>query len=111
MPGFDRSGPRGAGPMTGGARGYCNFADTEDAQPLPAFRPGGLRGKMAHGRWFRQGSGRGRGFGRFGGRCFGPYRPENPLAPEEELNLLKQKADSVKATLDSINQRISELEK
>jgi len=23
MPGFDGTGPRGAGPMTGGARGYC----------------------------------------------------------------------------------------
>ena len=25
MPGFDGSGPAGGGPMTGGARGYCNF--------------------------------------------------------------------------------------
>jgi len=24
MPGFDRTGPRGMGPMTGGARGHCN---------------------------------------------------------------------------------------
>jgi hypothetical protein len=23
MPGFDGTGPRGAGPMTGGGRGYC----------------------------------------------------------------------------------------
>ena len=24
MPGFDGTGPRGMGPMTGGARGFCN---------------------------------------------------------------------------------------
>ena len=24
MPGFDRTGPRGMGPMTGGGRGFCN---------------------------------------------------------------------------------------
>ena len=28
MPGFDRSGPMGAGPMTGGRRGLCNPANT-----------------------------------------------------------------------------------
>ena len=26
MPGFDRTGPMGAGPMSGGARGRCNPA-------------------------------------------------------------------------------------
>jgi len=28
MPGYDRSGPMGAGPMTGGRRGLCNPANT-----------------------------------------------------------------------------------
>ena len=28
MPGFDQSGPMGAGPMTGGTRGYCNPVNT-----------------------------------------------------------------------------------
>ena len=30
MPGFDRTGPRGMGPMTGWGMGYC-------AQPIPPF--------------------------------------------------------------------------
>jgi len=33
MPGFDGTGPRGMGPMTGGGRGFC-------AVPLSASQPG-----------------------------------------------------------------------
>jgi hypothetical protein len=109
MPGFNGNGPMGEGPMTGGARGYCNRTDTEYAGP--AVRPAGFRGRMAYGRGFRRGFGQQRGFGRFWGRGLVPYSPENFLTAEEELNLLKQQADSVKATLDSINNRISEMEK
>ena len=35
MPGFDGTGPRGQGPMTGGARGFC-------AMPYGANRPRGF---------------------------------------------------------------------
>lgn len=109
MPGFDGSGPMGDGPMTGGARGYCNRADAGNAGP--SFRPVGFRGRMAYGRGFGRGFGRGRAFGRFGGRGFGPYLPADSITREEELNLLKQQADSIKSTLYSINKRISEIEK
>lgn len=34
MPGFDRTGPRGMGPMTGGGRGFC-------AMPYGAYRRSG----------------------------------------------------------------------
>jgi hypothetical protein len=37
MPRFDRSGPMGAGPMTGGARGLCNPAV---AGTMPAYTGG-----------------------------------------------------------------------
>jgi hypothetical protein len=37
MPGFDRTGPMGAGPMTGGARGRCNPAT---AGTVPAYAGG-----------------------------------------------------------------------
>lgn len=70
MPGFDGTGPRGAGPMTGGARGYC-------AVRLPN-RPGqapvgyaGMAGRFFSGwpRVFgRLGTGLGLGLGRRGGR-------------------------------------------
>lgn len=109
MPGFNGNGPMGEGPMTGGARGYCNRSDTEYAGPT--FRPAGFGGMMAYGRGFRRGFGQQRGFGRFWGRGLVPYSPGNSLTAKEELNLLKQQADSVKATLDSITKRISEIEK
>jgi hypothetical protein len=56
MPGGDRTGPMGLGPMTGRAAGYCaGFA-------MPGY------GNPAPGRGFGMGFGRGRGFG---GRGFG----------------------------------------
>jgi len=109
MTGFDGNGPMGEGPMTGGAQGNCNRTDTEYAGP--AFRPVGFGGMMAYGRGLRRGFGWRRGFRRFWGRNFVPYPPTNSLTAEEELSLLKQQADSVKSTLDSINKRISEIEK
>ncbi|WP_407650104.1 DUF5320 domain-containing protein [Desulfofundulus luciae] len=38
MPGFDGSGPRGAGPMTGRGQGYCIVPLTEGLSQLPAIR-------------------------------------------------------------------------
>ncbi|MBN2418377.1 MAG: DUF5320 domain-containing protein, partial [Deltaproteobacteria bacterium] len=48
MPGFDGTGPQGMGPMTGGARGYCN--------PNSAWRPP-YGGGYGMGRGFRGGFG------------------------------------------------------
>lgn len=33
MPGFDGTGPRGRGPMTGGVRGYCVLRESKDESP------------------------------------------------------------------------------
>jgi hypothetical protein len=76
MPGFDRTGPMGGGPMTGWGRGYCGGYRGEYG-PYPDGYYGN-RG-AGFGRKFRRwlGFGRGRGFGRgyavgFGrGRGFG----------------------------------------
>jgi len=41
MPGFDGTGPRGMGPMTGGGRGFCAIPlavigrDTWEEEPIP----------------------------------------------------------------------------
>jgi len=51
MPGFDGTGPRGQGPMTGGARGYCTTGWGAGVR-----RGFGLR------RWPRWGAGRGAGW-------------------------------------------------
>ena len=110
MPGFDRSGPMGAGPMTGGRRGLCNPANTGyDAQ---------FGGMSGFGRGMGFGRGFGGGFGRGMGRGFRrrfwnqpSYYPAYAQTPEEELNMLKAEANSVKGSLDMINRRIAELEK
>jgi hypothetical protein len=110
MPGFDRSGPMGAGPMTGGRRGLCNPANTGYDS-----RFGGMFGfgrGMGLGRGFRGGFGR--GMGRTFRRRFWNQPSDYPAYaqnPEEELNILKEEANSVKRSLDMINRRIAELEK
>lgn len=107
MPGFDGSGPMGSGPMTGGARRYCSSANA--GHPAAGYFSFG-RG-MAYGHGFRGGYGFGRGFRRGfarGTAMVPPVYYENPI---DELTALKQQADFMKNTMDSINQRIAELEK
>ncbi|MFO7752462.1 MAG: DUF5320 domain-containing protein [Desulfobacteraceae bacterium] len=102
MPGFDRTGPQGMGPMTGGARGMCSPSGAGQ-QSFYGY---------GHGMAFRRG-GRG-GFGRFrrpGWGFGGPVTAQPyPLSRDTELEMLKGQAESAKTALDAINQRISELE-
>lgn len=95
MPGFDGTGPRGMGAMTGGGFGNCGTG----------------AGYGGYGR----GRGYGRGFGRDFGRGFGPgyggvyaVAPVVTLSPEEEkaslehrLELLEQEATRIKDRLES----------
>ena len=113
MPGFDGTGPMGAGPLTGGGRGSCGpYGRTY------GFYGRGLRGGFGPGR----GRGYGRGFGWRGayppgaGRYVPAYTPyygaPYPYAaqPGEELHTLRDEADLIRADLDAINKRIQELE-
>ena len=75
MPGFDGTGPMGAGPMTGGGRGFCNPAYAGYGQGYGGgFGYGrGLAGAAVFSRGFGPGLGWGGGYGRgFGGRAFYP---------------------------------------
>lgn len=117
MPGFNGTGPMGAGPMTGGGRGDCNPSGSSYA--VPGFGAGrGFRGGF--GRGFRGGRGYGRGLGWQGayppaGGWHGPaygsaYGSPYPMRPEDEMNMLRDEAGAVKNELDAINKRIQELE-
>ena len=65
MPGFDKTGPAGAGPKTGRGMGPCGGGQ-------------GVSGGMGTGRGFGRGMGAGRGFGGgFGRRFFGWIRPSD----------------------------------
>jgi len=111
MPGFNGSGPMGAGPMTGGARGNCNPANTGYN---PQFGRGYGRG-MGLRRGFRGGAGQGMGVGAGYGRGLGFYPPAggtfSQMTAEDEINMLKANADYMKNSLDEINKRIKELGK
>jgi len=95
MPGFDGTGPRGMGPMTGGGRGFCS--------------PWGIGAAS-------------RPYGRFQGMGYGyPYYGAAPAVPgvapfvppmtrEQELDFLRSQAEAMKEQLDQIDARIRELE-
>jgi hypothetical protein len=125
MPGGDRTGPAGLGPMTGRGAGYCA------GYPVPGYmNPVPGRGYYGYGRGFG-GRGRGRGGGRgwrnwyyaagqpgwagyagglpaWGGAA--PYyAPE--ITPEQETEALKKESEYLKQDLKDIEDRIKSLEK
>ena len=122
MPGFDRTGPMGQGPRTGGGFGYCPPGSG------PAYGTGWVgrgagRGGLpwGGGRGRVWGGGRGRAWG--GGRGWGrqamvggyppPYWGPMPMTqwtPQQELEALQAQAQAVEGELQSIRQRIAELE-
>lgn len=130
MPGGDRTGPAGLGPMTGRAAGFCA------GYPMPGYaNPIGRRGFFGRGRGFG-GGGWGRrnwyyatglpGWARagYGMPAWGEYTsgtygypaaypsgfPTGPNA-EQEQQALKQQSEYLQQSLDDINKRIEELEK
>ncbi len=137
MPGGDRTGPAGFGPMTGRAAGYCA------GYPVPGYMnpiPGQGYGGWGRGYWGR-GGGRGHrnwyyATGLPGGARAGigypawgtvpaagypppvapygsPYAPNygTPLTGEQEIDALKGQAEYFEDALDGIKKRIEELGK
>ncbi len=75
MPFGDGTGPRGLGPMTGRAAGFCaGFGMPGFANPIPGrWFGGGYGAPMSPGFGWGFGRGRGRGFGRGWSRWGGYY--------------------------------------
>jgi hypothetical protein len=78
MPGFDRTGPQGKGPLTGRRRGFCRDIQTtqtektseqsaENKEVIYGVGRGGRPRGGGRGNCYRGG----RGFGRFRGRGYG----------------------------------------
>jgi hypothetical protein len=113
MPGFDRTGPFGAGQKTGGARGFCNSATR--GYPAAFFGGAGVGRGRGLGRGFRGGMGQAMrgGFGRGYGWNAYAYASPSPYAMDSagELDMLKAQAESFKKALDAINKRMAGLEK
>ena len=110
MPGGNRTGPAGMGPMTGRGAGFCaGFG-------APGYaNPAGGRGYFGRGRGMGRGRGFGRGFGFSSVAGAGAY-PENvpfvqTLTATQELEGLKQQAELLQSSLGQISDRIEQLEK
>jgi Family of unknown function (DUF5320) len=82
--------------MTGRAAGPCV------GYPVPGF----MGPSMGRGPGFGRGFGRGRGWGR-------GYVAPTPVAPtrDQELDALKGQAEHLSQTLESVKERITQLEK
>jgi hypothetical protein len=85
MPGFDGTGPRGMGPMTGGGRGFC-------AVPLPMAWPTYMGTGAYHS---------------YGLPWATPFAP--PMTREQELDSLKTQAQGMRGQLEQIEARIQQL--
>lgn len=115
MPGRDRTGPQGRGPLTGRGAGPCNpnFDDAEFAgygfgRGWQGGRGGGRGGR---GRGWGGGRGRGRGWG-WGRDDMDMGARERPMAvrSSEELEQLRRRARQVQQALTELEARIRELE-
>ena len=129
MPYGDRTGPAGAGPMTGRRLGYCSGY----AQPGFATESGARFG-LGRGPGFGQGLGLGRGRGGRLGHCAGAFEGAGRLgmgvgwrrapfdygvgADDPRLfsephgngrEILKRQADYLRKSLEAIDKRIAEL--
>lgn len=89
MPGFDGTGPRGMGPMTGGGRGFCSPWGMGAAygrgrgMPYPVAPPATASGA--------------------------PFYPPQ-MSQAQELEFLKAQAQNIRDQLVQISDRIKELE-
>lgn len=112
MPGGDRTGPMGMGPVTGRGAGFCaGFPVPGYMNPMPGRgfgrgffgRGGGGRGRGFRHRYFATGV---PGWAWFGGEPWGAPPP----APEQEVEALKRQAEFFEQSLGEIRKRIDELE-
>ena len=113
MPRGDRTGPRGMGPMTGRGMGFCAGYATPGFLNTGWGAGAGLRFVGGGGRgWRHQFYATGLpGWARYG---YGPAWGVGPVGvtpnARQETEFLKRQADSLKAALEDIEGRLSELE-
>jgi len=120
MPGGDRTGPAGMGPMTGRGAGLCA------GYPAPGYANAGFGRGFGRGRgggwgrrnWFYATGLTGRQRGAYGYPPYGggvpyapgPYSYGTGLSREDELNALKGQAEYLEDSLEGIKRRMGELE-
>jgi hypothetical protein len=121
MPGGDRTGPGGFGPMTGRRAGYCaGYSVPGYMNPVGGYGGygrgrGGGRGRR---NWYYQTGMPGWSRASYGYPAWGGYAPpvapyaNMPVqAPAAEMDMLKQEADYLREELKAIEERLDSLKK
>ena len=94
MPGFDGTGPRGMGPMTGGGRGFCSPWGIGAAS-----RSYGVPPRLGYSYPYY-------GAGQVAPGAM-PFAPQ--MTREQELDFLKNQAQAMRGQLEQIESRIQQL--
>lgn len=112
MPGFDGTGPRGLGPMTGGGRGFCNPYSPLYGMGYPYSRPYPVMpryGAIPYGAYGATPyAGAVTPYGGFPSAQAG-LNPQ--LSKDQQLQMLKDQAQMLSQQLEQINERIKEIGK
>ena len=103
MPGGDRTGPLGEGPMTGRQLGYGAGYDSPGYTKGPGMGIG--RGFFGRGRGF---FGRGRGYRFFWNRGYIP-QPEKSVTKADDLDSLRAEVEGLKNSLSSVLEKLNAL--
>jgi hypothetical protein len=103
MPGFDGSGPMGAGSMTGGGRGRCNRRNIDEGTGFGRGRA--RRFRATNGVGMRKGFGRGFGM---------PGRYDMPSVDDISqtgINVMKAKIESMENMIEKLCRRETGIQK
>lgn len=102
MPGFDRTGPFGEGPMTGGGMGRCGRGRHWQGAGFGRGR-GGRPFGGGRGRGWGGGGGQGRGWGR------GYWGYDEDVAPETHESVLAERIDWLERELKHTREELERL--
>ncbi len=117
MPGFDRSGPEGKGPLTGGNRGLCGSNRVNDPDAFVAGQGRGRgpgQGGAGMGRGGGSGQGGGRGLGQGGnpqgggrGRGLGGRRNQQMNSNSSVNSNLEERARELESELKAVKEKLA----
>ena len=108
MPGFDRKGPMGMGPMTGGARGMCS---SRRRNPVGKNLGSQFRGGRGNPRGNRNTGAPGRSWWqRLTPMGFQNDSFDQPYGRDQEMGYLKEQATALRQELKAIGRRLKDLE-
>lgn len=107
MPGFDKTGPAGGGPMTGRGQGRC--ATTRDDGQTIDGGYAGYGNQYGFGRRGNRGGGTGRG--RRAGFFAGQQPPQRQFDTSGEVEALKMQVERLQQSLDALLQKAGTLDK